>query len=180
MPPWLVTGAAALAMYLFVSHVVGSRGGAYFAALIWGLDVFHAAPGQRQRQALGVLLPLVFLCVHRLMAVRRRRGAVRVVSGLALAAVVAAGIAAWLAGADAQDLPPASSGAWRLAALGLMVPALAGAWYGWRSDARPIVTSMIALGVTEVVLSLPATFALATLAALGWREWSADAHHARA
>jgi hypothetical protein len=84
----------------------------------------------------------------------------------------------------------------------VVVLAFAGAWFGWRGDARPIVASMLVIALAGFVLSLGpdgvrplyaalhrtlfgfqairaasrfsvlVTFALATLAALGWREWA--------
>ena len=88
----------------------------------------------------------------------------------------------------------------------LTLLAMAGAWFGWRSDSWPLVASMLALALVGFLLSLgpdgvrplyatlhryvfgfqairaPArfsvlvTFGLATLAAVGWRELSARAH----
>jgi len=88
----------------------------------------------------------------------------------------------------------------------LIALAIAGAWFGWRSDSRPTVLAMIAIAMLGFVLSLgpdgirplyatfhrfvfgfqairaPARFsvvvlfALCTLAAIGWRELSQRAH----
>ena len=68
--------ASALAMHLFVSRVVGTRGGAYLAGLAWGFGSYRFAHLLHlQLQAL-YFLPLTFLFLHRLIAGRRRRDAV--------------------------------------------------------------------------------------------------------
>jgi hypothetical protein len=132
-----------------------------------------------------------------LAAASSRRGAGRVASHLVFATVIAGIVAvpvvgsAALAGTGGRAIQAPRG--YLMYGFALLVPALAGAWFGWRADARPLVAAMSALGVIGVVLSSgylealqsPARFgvlamlALTTLAALGWREVSTEAHRAR-
>jgi hypothetical protein len=110
------------------------------------------------------------------------------------------------AGLDASGLPHTGQERELFPGFALMLLALAGGWFGWRSDARPLVAAMLAVAVTGFVLSLGpdgvgsiyatlhryvfgfqavrasarfsvlVTFGLATLAALAWRELSSRAH----
>lgn len=117
-----------------------------------------------------------------LAAASSRRGVGRVAAHLVLAAAVAGIIAVPVVGLAAltgRRVPLAAGleGA-MIPGFVLFAPALSGIWFGWRTDARPLVAVMVAVGLTgHLVLVM---IALATLTALGWRECSAEAHRARA
>lgn len=215
--------AGALAMYLFVSHVIGTRGGAGLAGLAWGVGSFRVAHLRLPDLLALCLLPLAFLCLHRVIAARRkrdalvlgllaglqgivsadyaaigglglviaavvlgvtssRRGAGRVLARLALAGVAAAIVVLPFRHAAFVDVVPDGV---LFPGAALILLALAGAGLGWRVDARPLVASMaivalagflLWMGAADPRVSALITFALATLAALGWRELS-DAGH---
>ncbi len=67
--------AGALAMFAFARAITGSDAGALVAGLCWGFWPYHTAHlGSLPQQGL-FLLPLAFLCLHRLIAGRRLRDA---------------------------------------------------------------------------------------------------------
>lgn len=132
-----------------------------------------------------------------LAAASSRRGAGRVASRMVFAAAVAAIVAVPVVGSAALTgtnvLPPRDPDGALFYGLVLLAPALAGVWFGWRSDARPLVAAMSAVSIVGSVLAggypqatqVPAGFvvlvmlALTTLTALALREVSSDAHRAR-
>ena len=67
--------AGALAMFAFARAITGSASGALVAGLCWGFWPYHTAHlGDLPLQSL-YLLPLAFLCLHRVVAGRRLRDA---------------------------------------------------------------------------------------------------------
>ena len=72
----LSLAACVMAMYAFARLLTGSRGGALVAGLAWGFMPFHFAHLLHLQLQSLYLLPLAFLCLHRLVAARRRRDAV--------------------------------------------------------------------------------------------------------
>jgi hypothetical protein len=76
--------ASALAMHAFVRSVVGAPGGAYLAGLAWGFGSYRFAHLVHLQLQSLYFLPLAFLCLHRLIAGRRRRDAITlgIVAGL--------------------------------------------------------------------------------------------------
>jgi hypothetical protein len=132
-----------LAMHAFVRTVTGSTGGAYLAGLAWAFWPYRFAHLVHiQLQAL-YFLPIAFLCLHRLMAGRRKRDAVGLgvvagmqglssvyygvigAVGLAVAAIaLAIGIGRWRSGVIARRLLLA-------AVIGVVLVAPV-AWVYWR------------------------------------------------
>ena len=112
-----------VAMYAFARAVTGSPAGALLAGTAWGFMPFHFAHLLHLQLQSLYWLPLTFLCLHRLMAGRRRRDAVwlglvaalqaissvywGVIGALALvlgACALAAGIGRWRSGATWRRL----------------------------------------------------------------------------
>src|SRR5262245_56992702 len=111
--------ASALAMHAFVRSVVGSEGGAYLAGLAWGFGSYRFAHLiHLQLQSLYVL-PLAFLCLHRVMAGRRSRDVVAlgVLAGVQALSSVYYGIIGGLALAVAGVALAVSSGRGRSVAV---------------------------------------------------------------
>lgn len=91
VPAYLVTGSltvcynallfgslagGVVAMYAFARAVTGSRAGALLAGTAWGFMPFHVAHLLHLQLQSLYWMPLTFLCLHRVMAGRRRRDAV--------------------------------------------------------------------------------------------------------
>lgn len=107
--------ASALAMHVFVRHVIGTESGAYLAGLGWGFGSFRFAHLIHLQLQSLYFLPIAFLCLHRLVAGRRHRDAAAfgVVAGLQALSSVYYGVIGGLALMVAGVTLAASSGRWR-------------------------------------------------------------------
>lgn len=136
-----------VSMYAFVRAVTGSRAGALVAGTAWGFTPFHFAHLLHLQLQSLYWLPLAFLCLHRVMAGRRRRDAILLgaCAGLQAASSVYWGVIGAVALATAAVALAVAVGRWRSIAIArrLLLAAVVGAvivapfaWPYWQVQQR--------------------------------------------